>query len=646
MGAASSKDRPIPANAGRLMGGLYSSLAAFQWVRELLTNAKDADATEIHFGLTKVHGVHKRYALDDGKGMVSHEIADLGLDPGDSPDMAELFGLGYSEDPEEHFGVGAKASLMSWNAHGLLYVSRHRLDSGELVESFAWLAISGGVPVLRAVQTSDGYSSCPVLGVRVEGRWDRDEAAVAWIGTQLEGVEPWRLLDSRLGESSTGTCVLLLGMKPEDATDEGDPRWADTEAANRGIVRYVNGKYLSLDVAVTQDYVATTSGKVKSRSALGFLQELENQFRGPLLTDFVELEDGTRVDWYADATAIRKRAEGERLPQPSGNVLSRSHHVLIVFRDEVYERGGYQARLGSWGVSVPLVAFYTWLVVTPPEAQPGGGYGVHPNQPRSGLVMEGAPELPTETWAQQFRKRFPQELRELMELAKKSLGGDDADDAARSAAQELVQQLVNPDRYKHVLVQDDEGDVPFTPTDDHGGASGEGEASDGENEGSEEGDGTGGGGGSSDVPSGPQEGETHGAVGGSLFARRKRRALGPPRVQPVPEDMMETPTAVVELVYEAEELILKVNREHGYVAREVGYFLTEYDTVDENSVASFVHHGVGLNAVAAYGRAAEDPSVDRHEKRQGSQLLSPESLSLAARVPADWFVRRFLDQRK
>lgn len=652
----SKHDKPLGANTGRLLRGLDQSMTAFQWVRELLTNAKDAGALKAMFGLTTVFGVLKRFVIDDGAGMLSFSADGLldaegkAVDASGFRDMSELFDLGESVDEEEHFGVGAKGSLLGWNSFGLLYLSRARTASGHLVESVAWLHIAEGDPKLRAMPVGDGgYDTCPALGLFENGAWVRDQTTASWLVSELDGSEPWSLFEAQqsgqriVSEDGTGTVVLLLGMKPEDATDDGNPNFPSEGSSERGIVRYLNGRYVDLTESfdvVGQQYVAQKDGKIKFRSATGLVPQLEvySQNRELLIPEPVKLSDGTVLQFYVDKGAVEREADGAKLEPREGNVQP-SGRVFVAFRDEIYV--DLPARLSRWGIGKPKVAKHSWLVITPPDGIDNPSYGAKPDQARRGLVMVGTDDgsLPELEWQDEVRGKLPSEITKLMEEV--SLGGPDDDLRAsiRKSVMDHVHQLIEQDFRDEMLEVHPDGETSATATVDTGGAGQPDHVP---------GDGGGGGGGAKDGGQGGSTEQAEADPGGADLAKRRRRKSGPPEIELV-DELEDDTGAIVELAAMGDKVVLNVDITHEYVKREVAHWTSkeEYDHLDEDElIAPTVQYAIGGMALWAYGRLTNDITVDKAGKRVGSDLLSPQALSLAARVPVYSIVKPRLDARK
>ena len=107
------------AGTQHLIERTYRESGSYQWVREVLINALEADATKIEFGIewqaVENLGVYRRVIADDGRGMAGDELVEF----------FNTFGGGGKPigGVHENFGVGSKTSLLPWNTYGIVVIS-------------------------------------------------------------------------------------------------------------------------------------------------------------------------------------------------------------------------------------------------------------------------------------------------------------------------------------------------------------------------------------------------------------------------------------------------------------------------------------------------------------------------------------------
>ena len=120
--AVGSPARILPmttAGTQHLIERVYRESGPYQWVREALINAFEADATRVEYGIewqaVETLGVYRRVIADDGCGMTAEQLVEF----------FNTFGGGGKPIGDEHanFGVGAKTSLLPWNKYGLVVLS-------------------------------------------------------------------------------------------------------------------------------------------------------------------------------------------------------------------------------------------------------------------------------------------------------------------------------------------------------------------------------------------------------------------------------------------------------------------------------------------------------------------------------------------
>mgnify|MGYP001607592160 FL=1 len=97
---------------------LFAGCGNYQWARETLKNALEAEATRVEFALewqgVESLGVYRRIIMDDGIGMDGAELLKFFSTLGEG--AKRIGGL------HDNFGVGAKISLLPWNPDGIVVV--------------------------------------------------------------------------------------------------------------------------------------------------------------------------------------------------------------------------------------------------------------------------------------------------------------------------------------------------------------------------------------------------------------------------------------------------------------------------------------------------------------------------------------------
>lgn len=110
----------------------YMAGGPYQWVREGLVNALQAEATWVKFGIEKSgiksRGVRRRYIADNGYGMHRDDVDSF---------LAKFGGGGRPISDHENFGQGFKASCFEWNPFGIIVLTWTR-DEPE--GTMVWIA--------------------------------------------------------------------------------------------------------------------------------------------------------------------------------------------------------------------------------------------------------------------------------------------------------------------------------------------------------------------------------------------------------------------------------------------------------------------------------------------------------------------------
>ncbi len=107
------------AGTHHLIERTYREGGQFQWVRELLTNAFEAGALRVEFGIewqaVANKGVYRRLIADNGSGMTAEQLVEF----------FNTFGGGGKPigGAHENFGVGSKTSILPWNRYGMVVIS-------------------------------------------------------------------------------------------------------------------------------------------------------------------------------------------------------------------------------------------------------------------------------------------------------------------------------------------------------------------------------------------------------------------------------------------------------------------------------------------------------------------------------------------
>lgn len=397
----------------------YREGGTYQWVRETLVNAIEADATRIEYGIewqgVENRSVYRRVIADNGQGMTGAQLVEF----------FNTFGGGGKPigGLHENFGVGAKTSLLPWNRHGLVVIS---WVDGE--PSMIWVQYDAetGEYGLRLEQTEDSETGLFSLD-EVYRPYADDEHGCNWEAVKPEWIDVH------------GTVLILLGNEMTDDTILGDPDRAEQDI--KGISSYLNRRLwvipehvqITVDELRTKDRLQWPDSErfahsaeapdrrtsVRTiRGAKHFIQYLDTFRAGGLAASGTRrLSDDTEIDWYL--------WDGPR-PQV-GSYAALGGYIAALYRNELYDVSSHPATFRSFGISESSVRSRVWLIVRPPEAVEGAKeFGVYPRTDRNALHILGGPNaggpLPMNEWGSEFADNMPPEILNAIKLAR--AGGD------------------------------------------------------------------------------------------------------------------------------------------------------------------------------------------------------------------------------
>jgi hypothetical protein len=408
------------ANVAPLINRAYRESATDQYIRELLQNAFEANATTVEIG-PEWQAVERLNAwrfmiADNGCGMIpEHLLSYLGQ-----------FGQGGKAigGVHENFGIGSKSSTLPWNPDGVVILSyTEEYPFGCML----WLRYDSEMGLYGMRELSEDGESV------VEPYDDTDgDSGIDWTVVAPEWVR-----------EKSGTVVVLLGGNETKNTFWGK-RGSD---AKRNIRQYINTRYWQIPEGVsvfvseinrredlpknrTEAFARPTSGwkafdRIRAYGAAEFSTE------DKLASGSVELKDGTSVQWY-----LRKSPPGS-----DGGYKPKQGFVAAMYRNELYSMSYQPQTFRAWGVASAAVAKRLTLVIEPMLAS--GSDGVFPSQARATLLMlkKGQmTELPWDHWREEFRDNLPIEIIEAM--------NQDAGDGSESDERLLELERLLNERYE------------------------------------------------------------------------------------------------------------------------------------------------------------------------------------------------------
>jgi hypothetical protein len=422
-------DTPIiDANPTHYLKRVDRDTPKFQFVRELVQNGIEAEATEIRIykyfipSTDATNAGGKFTIIDNGCGMTAEQMYE---------NLSKMNSSSKSSDSDFHdnFGIGAKITTTMWNPYGVVFLSWHKddPDNGHMV----WLHYNDEYQqiCLKGFEVEDEDGDHLPLTTEVNGEQVNvvpllDEDGVPF---ELGFTDKWNTLRPKSGH---GTCVILLGKDLSDST------WTDSEnnaLSDRDLKYYLNERYFELPENLK--LVCKPAGKVLGLQKA--INQMPNDFHQS--THTVVCPNGFEVDvvitkdyatWYAEYL------EKNGLSPITGASYANSHfrrkhfnkgYVALEYKTkhtkELYNIQTGMSNLYNWGIHNKKVASLVKLIVRPPLYDKDNEIsGVYPNEGRYRLQWRGDNnsrdnEIDLKETQDFFVNNHPQSLKDLIEEA-------------------------------------------------------------------------------------------------------------------------------------------------------------------------------------------------------------------------------------
>lgn len=392
---------------------VYREGGPYQWVRESLMNALEADATRVEFGIewqaAESQGVYRRLIADDGIGMTPEQLVRF----------FNTWGGGGKPigGMHENFGIGAKSSLLPWNKYGLVVIS---WAMGEASMIWVMADPKTGEYGLRNFEALNDQNEVQITDVVAP--FPDEEHGLDWAQVKPDWIK------------DHGTVVVLLGDTPTEHTMQGDPN-RPIESSLTGVAGYLNKRYWEIPegVHVTVEELrhndpaewpksrAEASGHAGRRThrrkiegAKYFIEYPPKIFKKGQLKSrgTVDIGHGTHIDWFL--------WEGNR-PQVQ-SYAAQSGYIGALYKNELYDITSHHSTYRSFGVLESSVRSRLWLIMRPPTVDDNHRYGVYPRGDRNSLLISsldnvGEP-LPINDWGARFAEQMPEQIREAIREAR------------------------------------------------------------------------------------------------------------------------------------------------------------------------------------------------------------------------------------
>ncbi|MEU2726733.1 hypothetical protein [Streptomyces griseoviridis] len=413
-------------NTGPLIERVHRESHSFQWAREGLINAGEANATQIEFGVewhaVEQFGVYRRTIADNGDGMADDEI-DVFLN---------TFGGGGKPigDVHQNFGVGVKTSLLPWNKHGLVVIS---LKEG--YSSLVWL---------QHDPASGEYGLRRFPAIDEDGRETIEHVVEPG---PIDGFDWSNAIPDFVREAGHGTVLVLLGNEPSQDTVLGDP---DREEGKPHALRhYLNTRLWAiatgLDVKVLEFRTQNRKEWPKERAG-AFSGSGAPAHRRTVVGAEASVIRPTPDQTFDIASGVSHVSAGpaglgakvhwwlwrENRPNLFSGHFPNSGYVAALYNNELYDRSDHVATYRTFGISHKAVRAKLWIVVEPEPFDDKIKAGVYPDSSRSRLLVQGGAlagaALPMAEWGSQFAENLPSEI--ATALAAANAGGTGSLDSA------------------------------------------------------------------------------------------------------------------------------------------------------------------------------------------------------------------------
>lgn len=406
---------------------VYREGGPYQWVRETLTNAMEAEATRVEFGVewqaVESQGVYRRMIADDGVGMTPEQLVRF----------FNTWGGGGKPigGVHENFGIGAKSSLLPWNRYGLVVVSW--VDDEP---SMIWVMADAhtGEYGLRNFEAVDETGEVKI--VDVVAPFEDEHHGCDWAQVKPDWI------------TDHGTVVVLVGDEPTQHTMLGDPN-RPIESSLTGISGYLNRRYWEVpeDTHVTVEelrhnesaewpktrkeasgHAGRRTHRRKIEGAKHFIEYPVPQFKKGQLAAHgtVEIGHGASVEWFL--------WDGDR-PQVQG-YAAQGGYIAALYHGELYDVTAHHSTYRSFGILEAQVRGRLWLILNPPAVDSGHRFGVYPRGDRNSLLLKTPDSvgeaLPINDWGSRFAEHMPEPIREAIRAARAGGTGSITDDTWRT----------------------------------------------------------------------------------------------------------------------------------------------------------------------------------------------------------------------
>lgn len=452
----------------------YHAGSKFQWAREGAVNSIQAGATWINFGIEpqgfEKHGILRRYIADNGHGMNEEEL----------PNFLSSFGGGGREiGIGQNYGQGFKASCYEWNPYGIIVASWTREDpEGWMI----WIhRRQEGDHVYWELKDFDFYDE---NGEFEDGLGDciRPDIMIPEID-----IDASRLKTEQIEEAGQGTVFLFLGSEAHPDTMNGDYLRDECRGDRRGIVRYLNSRFL--DVPQNIDLTVSTAETKKdakdtdrrdskdrfivhvkadgtedrrsihSRRVSGIRSRITGVAEKSMQSGVLHAPRNTTIQWYlTDESDHRKGVGSYQLVSPS---------IVVKYDDEAYDVKNAAHDFRQFGIP-DEIRDRVWIVIEPPRmSKHSSDWGVTPQASRGTLLANDGDPLPWSEWWDYFLDNTPEPIEKAKIASQRTEASGDAE--SRRKRMERLESQFGSRWQSPALTQSKAGKHRGNPTTTSGG---------------------------------------------------------------------------------------------------------------------------------------------------------------------------------
>jgi hypothetical protein len=376
------RDQPLGVkDASFLTSKLGSDTDPLQFLREFTQNSIEADADFVVWRpceLQAKHGLKKLCIIDNGVGMTGEDLVKW---------IGNISSSGRLQSLNANYGVGAKISAGHRNPMGLIYMT----------------------------MTEPGRAVTLTLHVKPETQ----QLVVLSQGKRLWREIPDEAMPKEILESGHGTKVTFMGRSeghdttlfPEDAIMN------NIAAGKRWILSFLNATYYTLPRRVSVRVVFDNKNKTRdqelsSMHANGMLNgELAGHSTASGSVELTESSIPCVVHWW-----IKEELKAKNADRGRRSYIDTRSHTSVLLRQanapsglaELYEtRRGRSARSMIQNCGIPL-GHHRMVLYFEPDPR-----FVTTTIQRTHVTSASGP-LPWEEWQDEFRKKRPQEILDLI----------------------------------------------------------------------------------------------------------------------------------------------------------------------------------------------------------------------------------------